>query len=373
MSKRLVVTLLVMLTAVTARAQDLSGQWQGTLQGPRELRFVIKLAADNSGMRAMLYSIDQTSQGLAGAVTAQGRAIKIAVPALNGNYDGTLSADGNTITGTFTQAGTPAPLNLVRASADTAWSIPTPPPAMRPLPATATPKVQLSTVKPSDPATRGRSITFRGRNVVASNTPVITLMVFAYNVHPKQIVGTPAWAETDLYDLTIQPDLEGFPNERQLRGLLQQVLAERFGVTLHREQRELPAYALTVANGGPKLTTSGGDPNGLPGLTFRGLGVLPATNATMANLAGLMQATVLDRPVVDRTGLTGRYDFVLKWTPDESQFRTLGAPVPPPTDDPNAPPGLFTAIQEQLGLHLDSTKAPVEVQVIDTIRKPTDN
>jgi uncharacterized protein (TIGR03435 family) len=106
---------------------------------------------------------------------------------------------------------------------------------------------------------------------------------------------------------------------------------------------------------------------------FRGLGVLPASNATMQDFAGLLQSAVLDRPVVDQTGLTGRWDFTLSWTPDESQFVGMGIKVPAPSDKPDAPPGLFTAIQEQLGLKLDSIKAPVDVLVIDHVEKPSAN
>jgi uncharacterized protein (TIGR03435 family) len=132
-------------------------------------------------------------------------------------------------------------------------------------------------------------------------------------------------------------------------------------------------YALTVLKSGHKLTKNDNDPNGLPGLFFRGLGIFPVRNATMGEFSGTMQAVVLDRPVVDQTGLQGRYDFVLTWTPDETQFGGRGGQAPPPADPANAPPGLFTAIQEQLGLKLESTKAAVDVVVIDRLEKPTEN
>jgi uncharacterized protein (TIGR03435 family) len=132
-------------------------------------------------------------------------------------------------------------------------------------------------------------------------------------------------------------------------------------------------YAIVVGKNGPKLTKSEGDPNGLPGLFFRGLGVLPARNATMADFAGVMQGAVLDRPVVDQTGLSGRFDFTLTWTPDEFQFGGLGIRVPPPADNAAAPPDLFTAMQEQLGLKLEATKAPAEVFVVDRVEKPSAN
>jgi uncharacterized protein (TIGR03435 family) len=90
----------------------------------------------------------------------------------------------------------------------------------------------------------------------------------------------------------------------------------------------------------------------------------------MADFAGAMQTAVLDRPVVDQSGLSGRFDFELKWTPDETQFGGLGVRVPAPSDDPSAPPDLFTAIQEQLGLKLQPTKAPVEVSSFGIVAEP---
>jgi uncharacterized protein (TIGR03435 family) len=178
---------------------------------------------------------------------------------------------------------------------------------------------------------------------------------------------------SEKYDLSGQPDLPGTPNLNQWKGMVQKLLADRFKLAFHRDKRELSVYTLTVARTGPKMTKNDSDPNGLPALFFRGLGVLPARNANMADLAGLFQGAVLDRPVVDQTGLAGRFDFTLTWTPDETQFGGLGVKVPPPPDNAAAPPGLFTAIQEQLGLKLDASKAQVDVMVIDRAEKPSDN
>jgi uncharacterized protein (TIGR03435 family) len=118
------------------------------------------------------------------------------------------------------------------------------------------------------------------------------------------------------------------------------------------------------------------DPNATPGVGFVGLGRFVARNATMPIFAQVMQGTALDRPVVDQTGLSGRYDCTLNWTPDEFQFadmRNPNAPLPP-ADPNNADlPDLYTAIQQQLGLKLDATKAPVDVMVIDRIEKPSEN
>jgi uncharacterized protein (TIGR03435 family) len=231
---------------------------------------------------------------------------------------------------------------------------------------------EVATIKPSIPDRPGRLFTVKGRQVLTVNTTVNDLISFAYEVHARQITGGQPWMATDKYDVTGQPEGQGIPNVVQLREMVRQLLTDRFQLAFHREPRDLPVYTIVVGDRGPTLTKNDTNPNGLPSLLFKGLGVLPAMNATMADLAGVMQSAVLDRPVVDRTGLPGRYDFTLTWTPDESQFSGLGVRVPPPPADATAP-GLFTAVQEQLGLKLDSTRAPVEVLVVDRVERPSEN
>jgi uncharacterized protein (TIGR03435 family) len=205
------------------------------------------------------------------------------------------------------------------------------------------------------------------------NTTLSDIMTFAYGIHGKQIVGAPGWVETEKFDITAQPGGEGQPNDKQWKAMVQKLLAERFQMTFHRDKKELSVYAITVGKNGPKLTKSEGNPAGLPGLFFRGLGNLPATNATVADLAGVLQGAVLDRPVVDQTGITGRWDFILHWTPDEFQFASFGPRPPAPPASGPAAPDLFTAMQEQLGLKLEATKAMSEVLVIDKVQKPSEN
>lgn len=155
--------------------------------------------------------------------------------------------------------------------------------------------------------------------------------------------------------------------------MVKKLLTERFKLTFHHDKKELPAYVLTVSKAGAKMTKSEADPNAPPSLFFRQLGQMTVRNSDMAEFAQVMQAAVLDRPVVDQTGLAGKYDFPLNWTPDESQFGGMGMKVPAPSDKADAPPGLFTALPEQTGLRLDATKAAVEVLVIDHVEKPSEN
>lgn len=265
------------------------------------------------------------------------------------------------------------PLNLVRATPATEWTIPTPPPPMKPMAADAKPEFEVATIKPSKPGTPGKIFTVRGHNVVTINTTVFDIIELAYGVQGKQILGGPDWLKTDKWDITGKPDQEGIPSREQLSMLMKKLLANRFKLALHHEQKDMAVYALEVGKNGPKLTKSTRDPKSLPGLFFSKPGVLHVMNATMKDFAGLMQSAVLDRPVVDHTKLDGRYDFTLKWTPDESQFQGMGLKITPPADPASAPPGLFTAIQEQLGLKFDATKAPVDVLVIDHVEKPSAN
>ena len=367
---------LVMLSAGAAHAQDITGTWQGTLQaGGRELRIVMKISnADGAGLKALMYSIDQGGQGMAASsVALQGSTVRIAVAGLGASYEGRLNADATSMTGTWTQGPSPAPLNLKRVNSDTAWAIPEPPAQMTPMAANANPVFDVATLKPSNPDAPGKAFMVRGRQFATLNTTLSDMITFAYGVHPRQVTNGPDWLEKDKYDLTAKPDGVGQPNGEQWKVMVQKLLADRFKLAFHRDKKELSVYALVVGKTPHKLTRSEGDPNGLPGMFFRGLGVLPVRNANMGDFAGVMQTAVLDRPVVDQTGLTGRWDFTLTWTPDDSQFGGRGGQAPPPADNVAAPPGLFTAIQEQLGLKLESTKAPVEVLVIDRAEKPTEN
>lgn len=373
---------LVHITHVSAQsttpnaAKGIADAWQGTLHAGRDLRIVFKITkADDGTYKAINYSLDQGGMPIpVKTVTLDGTTVKMSVTAVEGTYEGKLSPDGKTIIGNWSQGPNPLPLTLTRATPETEWAIPKPPPPIPPMDANASPSFEVATIKPSRPDAPGKGFRVMGRRFTTLNTSLSDLISFAYGVHNKQVIGAPDWAATDKFDLDAVPDGEGAPSDKQWRGMVQKLLAERFQFTIHHDKRELSVYALSVAKGGPKLAKSEGDPNGLPALFFRGrLGDLTVRNANMADFAGLMQAAVLDRPVVNQTGLEGKYDFTLNWTPDDSQFSGMGAKIPPPTDSADAPPNLYTAIQEQIGLKLDATKAPTDVLVIDKVEKPSAN
>ena len=361
--------------AVAAKSA-IEDTWQGTLHIPdHDLRIVLKVSKDDKGnLKALNYSIDQGGQGIpVSAITFQDGELKFSIEMIDGSYDGKMSSDGNSITGQWKQGPNPLPLVFVRATPATAWAIPEPPPRLAPMAADANPSFDVATIKPSKPDAPGKMFRVQGNRFTTINTTLADLIKMAYNVQDKQILGAPDWVFADKYDIAAQPDVPGAPNQDQLKLMVKKLLADRFQLKFHNDKKELSAYVLTVAKGGPKMKTNDSDPNGLGGRFFRGLGVLTFTNSTMADFCDLMQAAVLDRPVVDQTNLPGKWDFLLKWTPDESQFGGMGIKVPPPSDAADAPPPLYTAIQEQIGLKLDAEKAQVPVLVIDHVDKPSEN
>ncbi len=372
------VLILSAVSACAVFAQNVAGTWQGTLQTPqRSLRLVMKVTrADDESLKAMFYSIDQGGQGIPGtAVTLKGSSFKATIPAIGGSYEGTLSADGTTMNGTFTQ-GAPLPLNLVKATPATEWTIPEPPPPPRVMAADAKPAFEVATIKPSNPEAQGQGINVnRSGDFTTRNTPLSELIKFCYGVHGKQVTGGPSWLESERFDILAKPDTPGMPNVNQLKSMVQKLLAERFGLEFHREKRELSAYVITVDKAGVKMTKAQGNRPPLPGFGGRGPGAIGVQNATMAEFADFLQSRVLERPVVDQSGLTDRYDFTLEWKPDTAQLAAAAGPNPPSQLPPNIEdrPDLMTAIRVQLGLKIESSKAPVEVLVIDKVQKPSEN
>jgi len=356
-------------------AQDIAGSWQASVRfpgAPRDTRMVVKITKTAQGYSAALYNADQGTPPLTfTSVTWQGADVKISSSVMT--IEGKLSTDGKTLDGTLSAGPNPVPVSLMRATPDTAWAIPEPPKEMA---ADADPSLEVATIKPSDPSRRGKGFGFRGTHFGAFNMNLNDLIAIGYGLHSKQIMGAPDWFGTDLYDIDGVPDTPGRPNLKQMGVMLQKLLVDRCQLKFHHETRVLSVYAITVASGGPKMTKTTAALNDPQGFGFRGLGDLVVRNMTMKDFAFGMQSAVTDKPVIDQTGLTDRYDFTLKWTPDESQFqqfRTAVSVTPPKTDDPNAPPSLYTAIQEQIGLKIEAIRAPDDVIVIDHVEKPSAN
>jgi len=187
---------------------------------------------------------------------------------------------------------------------------------------------EVATIKPAVDSP-GRYIRMQSVDrFYAKGFTLNALVAAAYSLSPKAISGGAPWTDSDRYDILASTPGEIQPNLDEQMAMLRKLLTDRFQLTFHREAKELPVFAITVAKAGSKLKPSAAPPGTLPELINviypeekGGVHVmLPARNATIPQFAAMMQRTVLDRPVVDQTGLSGTYDFDLEWTPDENQF-----------------------------------------------------
>jgi uncharacterized protein (TIGR03435 family) len=222
---------------------------------------------------------------------------------------------------------------------------------------------EVATIKPAPPQAEGRTSTRMSSDTDAgklnyTNVNLKEVIGKAYKVQQYQITG-PDWMETERFDIVAKFPPHAAPD--QLPPMLQALLADRFKLALHRETRELPMYALAVAKNGPKFKTTESE-TGISSNSSRTRWHVVA-KVSMHRFAEFLSDEA-GRPVVDRTGLSGGYELTLDWAPDNAAA----------ANDPTAGPSLFTALQEQLGLRLDSTKGPVEMLVIDRAeRTPTEN
>ena len=236
------------------------------------------------------------------------------------------------------------------------------------------PAFEVATVKPVQSNDKAaRFITMQGNNrFVVKYYTLKLLIAAAYDLSPKVISGGPAWIESDHFDILALTPGEKRPARDEQMAMLRSLLADRFKLSFHREEKTFAIYELDVAKSGPKLKASAEAPEDPPQListVYPDHLHLPARNATMAEFASLLQRAVLDRPVVDKTGLGSRYDFDLNWTADETQF---GGEVPAAPADAQSPP-FFRAIEEQLGLRLEAKRGPMEALIVDSAEQPSAN
>jgi uncharacterized protein (TIGR03435 family) len=370
----LAVLLAVVLPSSYAQTRDIVGTWQGTINsGSGQRRSVIKIFNGAHGLlEGVFYSIDEASgPWTIASITVHGSAVKMSIPAMGATYEGDISADGRSISGALNKGDTATLLRLARATSETTWTIPEVGSLPNPM-TDSSPSFKDATIKLSDDGS-GKAFLVRDRQFLAIDTTLNELIGFAYGLQRKQIENGSDWTSKEQFDLVAEANGQGQPDDAQWRTMLQKLLADRFSLRFHQGKEVLSVYAIVDAKGAIKLANSQGNPNGLPRLFFRGLGYLDASNATMQDFAQVLERRVLDKPVIDETGLPGRWDFVLQWTPDATQFAVDGLKPPPPGDHTGQPAYIFDAVKQQLGLKLQTIKAPVEVLIIDDAKEPRAN
>jgi uncharacterized protein (TIGR03435 family) len=234
------------------------------------------------------------------------------------------------------------------------------------------PEYDVSTIKPNNTGSGNVSVNTNTDSFRATNVQLKPLLEMAYNVKQDQIFGLPHWAEASHYDIVAKvvdanPDVLKNLTREERAAMVRHLLEVRLQMKTHTEIRTLPVLELIVGKDGNKMTPT--PPEAANAKSSRqsvhtddAVTTMVATHDRMEDIAGFL-ADQVHKPVVDKTGLTGLYDFELKWQRDEAQA---------PAGDVTLPT-LYTALQEQLGLKLESGKAPVPVVVIDQIAEPTEN
>lgn len=229
----------------------------------------------------------------------------------------------------------------------------------------ATLTFEIASVKLRGPDQRGGSLPFSisGSRLTVSGMTLTFLICLAYDIQRYQLIGGPGWIDTEYYDIAAKAEGQDTLTMERARPMLQALLSDRFHVKIQRETRDLPVYALVIGKNGSKLKE--GTADSTPMIRGGGSGELvelTVINSPLATFAAAISG-MAGRPVVNRTGMTGGYDFKVAWTREISV----------PTDGASDPgPSLFTAIAE-LGLKLETTRAPFEVVVIESIERPSEN
>jgi uncharacterized protein (TIGR03435 family) len=226
---------------------------------------------------------------------------------------------------------------------------------------------EVASIRPSAPGERGSGVHTNDGSVRTNNTTLQYLIQLAYGVQEYQVAGGPGWVRSDGYDLmaTFEHESEkNLTNEQKsltMRARARSLLADRFQLKLREDTRELPVYAMVVAKNDHKLKVSEQNSQHMNTNRNNGAGKITAGGAKLDSLADRL-GDILGRPVVNETGLDGRFDFTIEWTSDESL--AAGSATGP---------SIFTAIQEQLGLKLESKKGPVRMLVIERAERPSEN
>jgi uncharacterized protein (TIGR03435 family) len=235
---------------------------------------------------------------------------------------------------------------------------------------------EVASIKPGTPGDRsGKFARLQGgHQFVIRNFTLKDLIGFAYDLPLRRISGGPSWIDGDTYNILAATPGDGRPNQSEQMLMVRKLLEERFQLRYHLEQRELPVYQLSVAKNGAKHKESLAHldaPSGPTNVVFPGSRIeTHARYVTISEFASMLQRVVFDRPVMDKTNLTGRYDFDLAWSYDDSQF---DGKLPPINIEAANRPSLFSALQTELGLTLESTRAQVETIIIDAVQRASEN
>jgi uncharacterized protein (TIGR03435 family) len=357
----------------TLHAQTIAGTWQGTLP----IAATGQGSTGGSGLR-IVFTVDKKPDGsLHGAMALidRGNSMPLTSTTFSApnvtfalseevNFRGKLSADGQSIAGTWKAGVQSFPLTLSLATPDTLWKREGPA-ALPPMAANADPSFEVATIKPAKLDEQHALFDLHARQFNATGMTATELIKIAYNVRGRQVLGGPSWLNQTRYDVVAEPDTPGRPSEDQSRLMVHKLLTERFHLVSRTSQQDFPVMALTLDPKAPRPTPSDANLNPNSAMNARRDGddmVLQFSGTTIHDFLAFVMNTFQDKQLVDETGLTGIYDITL---------RLAGVAQGPVSSD-----DIGTALvlgAQHAGFKFVSKKEPLTVVIIDHIDPPTPN
>jgi bla regulator protein blaR1 len=371
MKRAVLAAAIFFLVAAALHAQSIVGTWQGILpvttqqgasvnRNPRVV-FTIEKSADGS-LHGGITFIDYGNSMPLTSVNLSAPDVTFTQSDAGITFRGKLSADGQSMAGTWMQAQRSLPLTLQLASEDTLWKSPAALPSMA---ADADPSYEVATIKPANADEQHPVFDLRAHRFEATGTSAKELIKIAWNLRGRQVIGGPPWLEDKKFDIVAEPDTPGRPSEEQSRVMVRKLLIERFHLQTHTEQQLYPVLALTLDPKAPPPTPS--DPKFSDNVSIYGRRdgddiLLHVSGATIPQMLAFIMNTFQARQLVDETGLTGTYNITLR----------IAGLAQGPISDEDIGTALVQAAQ-QAGFKFTSKKEPLPVVVVDHIDLPTPN
>ena len=357
----------LVLLAQTA-GPAITGTWQGVVALPsgNSVRVVFAVAKNPDGsLHGGIRYIDANAGLAFTTIVFRAPDLTVTQAVTSMTYHGRLSADGQSIIGTWSQGNLSLPLTLTLATSATLWK----PAGPGPMAADADPSYDVAVIKPSLPEEQHPIWNLRGAEFRATGTSAAELIKIVYKIRGRQIMNAPAWVEQDKFDITARPDTPGVPTEDQSRIMIRKLLAERFHLVCHTATQDFPVLVMTLDPKGPRPVLSDPDFNVHGGMLLRqegGEAQLHLSGVNMQEFLKDLMDRYRDKQIVDETGLTGTYDITLRLPAAALQGIGDGGAEDEVGSD-------YIAAAEHAGFKFVSKKAPLPVVIVDHIDPPTPN
>ncbi|MGD0347327.1 MAG: TIGR03435 family protein [Terracidiphilus sp.] len=364
--------LCVALAGLIVHAQTsiptIAGTWQGALALPNgnSVRVAFAIAKNPDGsLHGGIKYVDGNAGLVLSSVTFSAPDLAVTQSMISMAYHGKLSADGQSIIGTWSQGDRTLPLTLALATPDTLWKQAGPPP----MAADADPSYEVAVIKPALPEEQHPIWNLETPEFHATGTNAAELIKMVYKIRGRQIINAPPWVESDKFDITAKPDTPGVPTDDQSRVMIRKLLSERFHLACHTGTQDFPVLVMTLDPKGTRPTPSDPNFNAHGGMIFRQEGgdvVLHLSGVDMPAFLKILMDRYRVKQIVDETGLTGTYDITLRLPPAAMQGTGDGGAEEEVGTD-------YIAAAEHAGFKFVSKKVPTPVVIIDHIDPPTPN